>query len=50
MYRLFYTQRESKEKKRGVKKKKVSGVVDLEEEEKEKGQLERMAYSHSSNN
>lgn len=41
MYRLFYTQRESKEKKRGPKKKKSSGFVDLEEEEKEKGQLER---------
>ena len=41
MYRLFYTQRESKEKKRGPKKKKTSGFVDLEEEEKEKGQLER---------
>lgn len=40
MYRLFYTQRESREKKR-VSKKKKSGVVDLEEEEKEKGIIER---------
>lgn len=42
LYRLFYTQRESKEKKRSKvsKKKKVSGFIDLEEEEKEKGRLE----------
>jgi hypothetical protein len=43
LYRLFYTQRESKEKKRSKvskKTKKVSGFVDLEEEEKEKRRLE----------
>lgn len=44
LYRLFYTQRESKEKKRSKvpKKKKVSGFIDLEEEEKEKGRLENI--------
>ena len=40
MYRLFYTQRQCKQKKRG-RKKKAPGVVDIEEEEKEKEMLER---------
>lgn len=40
MYRLFYTQRQCKQKKRG-RKKKSPGVIDLEEEEEEKELLER---------
>ena len=40
MYRIFYTQR--KQKKRGRKKKRSSGLVDLEEEEKEKETLDSM--------
>ena len=43
MYRLFYSQRETRVKKVNPKKKKTaSGVVDLEEEEKDKGLLERI--------
>ena len=41
MYRLFHTQHESKDKKRQPKKKKTSEFVDMEEEKKEKAQLER---------
>lgn len=41
MYRLFYTLREGKEKKRNMKKKKATGFVDIEEEEKDKAQIER---------
>lgn len=43
MYRLFYSQRETKVKKNGPRKKK--GLVDLEEEEKEKLGLERKFIS-----
>lgn len=45
MYRMFYTAREGKAKRTISKKKKSSGLIDLEEEElvdrREKEQLER---------
>lgn len=40
MYRLFYTTHLCKQKKRGRKKKKNPGLIDIEEEEKEKEMLE----------
>lgn len=46
MYRLFYTLHEGKEKKRGLKKKKMPGFVDIEEEEKDKAQIERKFNIH----
>ena len=50
MYRMFYTAREGKAKRTISKKKKSSGLIDLEEEElvdkREKEQLERKLTLH----
>lgn len=48
MYRMFYTTREGKAKRSISKKKKSTGLIDLEEEEmvdkRDKEQIERMSH------
>lgn len=48
MYRMFYTTREGKSKRSISKKKKSTGLIDLEEEEmvdkRDKEQIERMSH------